>query len=567
MSLGGVPASWGAGGRLSSGPHAWVPRSADPPPSVSLAEVSHRRLPVGRRLPLLGPAKLEAKVRIGGPLLEGSVVDGDIVPAGLAKSEGDSGCRDAAAAVEDDRGGLSKDAPEDMAEVLRTEQPAVRADEGARRDVQAGRDVAAAPVAGRHVAGEGFRRERADKGPATSLLEDLEHVALVHPRARPLCHREPPPHRSCDGELARRADLDGAAFFEPGRPPAVEDGCRQGGRPEHPPQASGPDAACGVVTDDWASIDDAERLEPLTKAADGRPGEVVRHLVVGQVVKEVRMARPGHMAEEVAGIAALGPVVAVAFGGRQEHGGVEHDEWPVKVRPQPLRLHDRPGQGESRAARDHRRQTNSRPEDDMAGQLDAVVKGVGSWRQRSRPLVVALDGHGASGKSTYARLLAASLGAAVVHTDDFFEPTPRRLASSSPTAHPLSRYYDWGRLRDEALVPLRAGREAAFPAYNWLLDEVSGPKVVVEPRGVVVLEGVFSSAPELSDLVERSVLVDTPEDERLRRLRGRVAPEEWDSDWLAAERSYFATVRPASSFDIIVSGAARLPARLAGDGP
>ena len=54
-----------------------------------------------------------------------------------------------------------------------------------------------------------------------------------------------------------------------------------------------------------------------------------------------------------------------------------------------------------------------------------------------------------------------------------------------------------------------------------------------------MLEGVFSASPELADLVDRSVFVDTPEPERLRRLHARVTPEEWDTDWLAAEQAYF----------------------------
>jgi len=75
---------------------------------------------------------------------------------------------------------------------------------------------------------------------------------------------------------------------------------------------------------------------------------------------------------------------------------------------------------------------------------------------------------------------------------------------------------------------------------------------------------VFSAAPELSDLVDWSVFVDTPERERLRRLQVQVAPDDWDADWLAVQQSYFDRTRPAASFDLVVSGASPGPAGPAG---
>ena len=61
------------------------------------------------------------------------------------------------------------------------------------------------------------------------------------------------------------------------------------------------------------------------------------------------------------------------------------------------------------------------------------------------------------------------------------------------------------------------------------------------------------AAPVLAT-VDRSVFVDTPEPERLCRLRAQTTPSEWDDDWLKAEQAYFGLVRPPSSFDLIVSG-------------
>jgi uridine kinase len=193
------------------------------------------------------------------------------------------------------------------------------------------------------------------------------------------------------------------------------------------------------------------------------------------------------------------------------------------------------------------------------GSAGRVTAAAGAWRAgRPGVLVLAIDGPGGSGKTTIAAAVAAATGAALVHTDDFFRAPPAPT-SFNPQRSPrdLTGYYDWRRLRAEAIEPLRAGRGATFRRFDWERGHGLDGTVRVEPDALIVVEGVFSAAPELSDLVDRAVFVDTPEPERLRRLRLRVAPEEWDEDWLAAERAYFGRARTPPSFDLIVPGTGR----------
>jgi pantothenate kinase len=189
-----------------------------------------------------------------------------------------------------------------------------------------------------------------------------------------------------------------------------------------------------------------------------------------------------------------------------------------------------------------------------------VVDAIREWQiEASAPLVVTIDGHGASGKSTLAQIVGQELGATVVHTDDFFRPSdpqrPRTAASQ------MSEYYDWERLRREAMTPLLAGQTAAFRAFDEATDSFKPGMAQAEPADLILLEGVSSTTPELSDIVDRTVLVQTPEPERTWRLMARVTPEIWDDNWLAAERGYFAT-RPAHAFDLVVSGSTTEPAEV-----
>ncbi|HEY2507712.1 MAG TPA: hypothetical protein VGI58_14450 [Streptosporangiaceae bacterium] len=176
-----------------------------------------------------------------------------------------------------------------------------------------------------------------------------------------------------------------------------------------------------------------------------------------------------------------------------------------------------------------------------------LVAAIGRWRaEQPGVLVVAVDGHGGAGKTTIATATAAAIGASVVHTDDFFTPA---LPGAS-----LADYYDWRRIRAEALQPLRAGLAARFDRFDWAAGHGLDGRVDVEPAELILLEGVFAAAPQLADLVDRTVLVQTPAPERLRRLHARIPADEWDEAWLAAEREYFGHVRPPSSFCLLASG-------------
>jgi uridine kinase len=76
------------------------------------------------------------------------------------------------------------------------------------------------------------------------------------------------------------------------------------------------------------------------------------------------------------------------------------------------------------------------------------------------------------------------------------------------------------------------------------------------PTEVVLLDGVYSACPILSDLMDLTVLVDVPVETRRQQLAAReesVFLEKWHERWDAVERYYFTQVRPRSSFDLVVA--------------
>jgi uridine kinase len=191
---------------------------------------------------------------------------------------------------------------------------------------------------------------------------------------------------------------------------------------------------------------------------------------------------------------------------------------------------------------------------------DGLVRAIASARASSAfPVLVAIDGRSGSGKSTLAAQLAAELGASVVSGDDFYRPMDHDERRGLHAATGAAQYFDWQRLRAEALVPLRGDRPAVFRPYDWageshvggLADELRE----IESRDVILIDGVYSARTELADLVDLAVLVEVDRATRLRRLAERSHDNAyWHTRWESAEAYYFSTLRPPETFDALILG-------------
>jgi uridine kinase len=171
--------------------------------------------------------------------------------------------------------------------------------------------------------------------------------------------------------------------------------------------------------------------------------------------------------------------------------------------------------------------------------------------------IVAVDGHSAAGKSAFADGLTQRVDASIVHGDDFYRVMDDSERERLTAKQGADRYYDWQRMRSEALTPLRSGCPATFHPYDWERNGLHDRTVTVEAAPVVIVEGLFVSRPELEDLVDLSVLVICPDDVRWRRQLERADAEEaWLLRWEAAERLFFHRTRPPDAFDIVISAEA-----------
>lgn len=175
---------------------------------------------------------------------------------------------------------------------------------------------------------------------------------------------------------------------------------------------------------------------------------------------------------------------------------------------------------------------------------------------RNSPLVVSLDGGSGAGKSTLAADVASHVGATVIPCDEFFAATISDDEwDSYRTEQKCRKCIDWQRLRSEVLLPLLAGESAQYHPFSFsAANGLSTSLVTKEPSMVIILDGIYSSLPELSDVVDFNVLVDVlPEVRRYRHnVREGHDDEDWHLRWDPVEDYYFSVLCPPSSFDLIV---------------
>ncbi|HVD19936.1 MAG TPA: NTP transferase domain-containing protein [Propionibacteriaceae bacterium] len=173
-----------------------------------------------------------------------------------------------------------------------------------------------------------------------------------------------------------------------------------------------------------------------------------------------------------------------------------------------------------------------------------------------RPVVIAIDGPSCSGKSILATAVALRSGASVLEGDDFYRDTLPSLSTAQREAMSdaavVDAVIDWVRLRDQALVPLRAGEAATFQPYDWdANDGRLAPPRIIPAAEVIIVEGVYAARPELAELIDLTVYLGIDPGLRADRYAEREADDpDWQRFWERGERYYFSVVRPPASFDI-----------------
>ncbi len=158
----------------------------------------------------------------------------------------------------------------------------------------------------------------------------------------------------------------------------------------------------------------------------------------------------------------------------------------------------------------------------------------------SHPLVIAIDGRAASGKSTLAEQLRKLLDADVIHMDDFFLPpelrSEERLAEVGGNIH-------YERFCEEVLPYLKFSEGFSYRIFDCGKMDYNGERKI-EKRTIRIVEGSYSHHPKFEEYADLFVFSDVDAEEQMRRIRVRNGEEKaqmFAKKWIPMEERYFAS--------------------------
>jgi len=156
--------------------------------------------------------------------------------------------------------------------------------------------------------------------------------------------------------------------------------------------------------------------------------------------------------------------------------------------------------------------------------------------------IIAIDGPGGAGKSSFAEQLSQQLdNALILHTDDF-----------ASWENPLNW---WPRLLEQVLEPLSRNQTAHYQRHDWNTKRLEEWHKV-QPVEYLILEGVSSSRAAFRPYIAFSIWIETPRQERLRRgleRDGEAARPLWE-EWMAQEDEYIKREYPEQKANLVING-------------
>jgi uridine kinase len=162
-------------------------------------------------------------------------------------------------------------------------------------------------------------------------------------------------------------------------------------------------------------------------------------------------------------------------------------------------------------------------------------------------LTIGITGGSGSGKTTVVNQILNALQhdeVDVIYQDSYYKDLSHLTFKEREAVnfdHPNSIDFD---LLVEHLKTLKSGKPIQQPIYSFKQHNRSGETITTRPRKVMIVEGILVlNNPELRDMLDIKIFVETDSDERLiRRLKRDISERGRDLDEVLSR--YQATLKP-----------------------
>ena len=174
----------------------------------------------------------------------------------------------------------------------------------------------------------------------------------------------------------------------------------------------------------------------------------------------------------------------------------------------------------------------------MEKTINFIVEQIKNLSDEKTPVVVAIDGRCASGKTTIAACLQEKLSCEVIHMDDLFLRPEQRTEERLKTP---GGNVDYERFLEEVIIPLKQEEAFFYRPYDCHTQTLKAP---VEVKGcpVILVEGSYSCHPCLYENYDLHIFLDVDKETQLQRIRlrnGEEMAKSFVQEWIPLEEAYF----------------------------
>lgn len=169
---------------------------------------------------------------------------------------------------------------------------------------------------------------------------------------------------------------------------------------------------------------------------------------------------------------------------------------------------------------------------------EMILCEIRTFSLKKQPLLIAIDGRCAAGKTTLAADLQRICGCNVIHMDHFFlrpeQRTARRMLESGGNV-------DYERFLTEVMIPLRQGKAFFYRVYDCHKQKMT-EVIEVKPNSINVIAGSYSCHPMLAANYDLKIFLSVDEKEQMRRIEqrnGKASAIQFKDKWIPLEERYF----------------------------
>lgn len=171
----------------------------------------------------------------------------------------------------------------------------------------------------------------------------------------------------------------------------------------------------------------------------------------------------------------------------------------------------------------------------------------------NHPLIIAIEGRCAAGKTTLALKLQEEFHCQIIHMDDFFlqkhQRTKQRLQE-------IGGNVDYERFLNEVMIPLKKGQPFTYRKFDCHTMQFSD-NVKMIPQQLTIIEGSYSCHPTLWDNYDIRFFLNIDSNKQLQRIHKRNGAETlkvFQTRWIPLEEQYFLEYHIMEKCDYILGG-------------